>query len=213
VRKLALGIVLLLIAIRAFADYRFMTEFGADSQQSVWLMYLVAKTLFWLVTGIAAIALINTSEMKSRLSIFGCLLLVLWIGALSWSIFVYHDARRALVDASSTESSPERLKALANFAGLQAGYELDNRLAGNPNTPPKVLRRLHGKPYQIGTEITLAKNPNAPDDVLLAIGARKDEWSEHLQKALKENPRYKDLFPEEAAADDAAKPEAEEAKK
>jgi hypothetical protein len=45
---------------------------------------------------------------------------------------------------------------------------------------------------------------HAPDDVLLAIGARKDEWSEHLRKALKENPRYKDLFPEDEAPIDAA---------
>lgn len=202
VRILAVGIVFLLVAVRAVTDYRLMHEYGADAQMSIWFMYMAAKILLWLIFGLAAVALIDAGQMKSRRSIVGCLLLVLWVATIGWSSFAYHQARHALVAASSTKTSPERLKTLSHITGIQASYELDNRLAQNPNTPPEVLRQLHGKPYQIGTEIALAQNPNTPDDVLLEIAARKDEWSEHLQTALKNNPKYNVLFPEGTAGAD-----------
>ena len=58
---------------------------------------------------------------------------------------------------------------LVNFDGIQAGYELDNRLALNPTTPPAALRELSRRRDQSGTLMCLMRNPSTPDDVLEQI--------------------------------------------
>ena len=117
-------------------------------------------------------------------------LILVWVTAICWSSVRYYDARRALFDASAASTSPERLRELVNFDGIQAGYELDNRIASNPNTPPDILRLLHGRPDQVGTEMCLARNPNTPDDVLLNLANRDDDWSQYITDSLKRNPKY-----------------------
>ena len=101
--------------------------------------------------------------------------------------------RAALIDSANVNTNGNRLRELAAFEN-GPGYEIDNRVAKHPNTPPDVLRLLHGRPDQVGTEMCLALNPNTPDDILLTINDRSDEWREYLQDALKQNPKYSELM-------------------
>jgi hypothetical protein len=53
--------------------------------------------------------------------------------------------------------------------GIQAGYELDNRLAKNRDTPPEALCELSERIEQDGAQMLLAKNPRTPEDVLTRL--------------------------------------------
>lgn len=98
------------------------------------------------------------------------------------------------MDSANPTTDADRLRELADYIG-GPGYEIDNRIAKHPNTTPDVLRSLHGRTDQVGTEMLLAQNPRTPDDILLELADRKDEWSKYIRDGLKRNPRYADLFP------------------
>jgi hypothetical protein len=194
VKNVALSIVTLLIILRAVCEYSMMSAYGPDAQMGIWFVFLVVQLLFWLVTGvIVAVLLIRAWPDRWRsLAVIG--LFLVWATAVCWSSFRYYKARLALVDASLATTSPQRLRELAGFDGIQAGYELDNRIASNPNTPPEVLRSLHGRADQVGTEMCLARNPNTPDDILHELANRNDDWSQYITDSLKQNPKYNEVF-------------------
>ncbi len=100
--------------------------------------------------------------------------------------------RQALSDASNPITSPTRLRSLIGYK-TGFGYEIDNRLASNPATPVDVLRLLHKIPNQIGTEISLARNPNTPDDILLDLAKQDGEWRMYILDSLARNRRYIEL--------------------
>jgi hypothetical protein len=75
-----------------------------------------------------------------------------------------------------------------HFDGIQAGYELDNRIASNPNTPPDALHELYERD-QLGTHMKLASNPNTPVEVLEELVHQEDQW---VQRSLAENPKLPD---------------------
>jgi len=188
-------LVALLVVLRAGCEYSMMNAHGTDPQMAIWYMFLAAKLLFWGLTGIVALALLRIAWQKRRgWTMAASGLLMIWIAAIGWSSFQYYQARRALVDAAEDSTPLERLRELAQFDGIQAGYELDNRLASNPSTPADTLRLLHGRPDQVGTEMCLARNPNTPDDILQALAARNDKWAKHIADSLKLNPKYNEVF-------------------
>jgi hypothetical protein len=101
--------------------------------------------------------------------------------------------RRALIDAADPGTTAERLRELA-MQRSGPGYEIDNRVARHPNTPSEVLRMLHGRPDQVGTEMCLAANPHTPDDILRELAGRSDDWGKLIRAHLRDNPRYTELF-------------------
>jgi len=116
------------------------------------------------------------------------------------------QTRTALLDSADPNTGADRLRVLSEYKN-GPGCEIDNRVAKHPNTPPDVLRSLHGRQDQVGTEMFLAQNPNTTDDALLAIGNRNDDWSQYVLDALKRNPRYSDVFPPRGSgAHSAAEP-------
>ncbi|MGE3240803.1 MAG: hypothetical protein AB7G28_18190 [Pirellulales bacterium] len=188
-------LVVLLVVLRVVSEYGMMNEYGTDPQMAIWYMFLAAKLLFWGITGIVALSLLAVAWQKKRWwRVAASGLILIWIAAISWSSIQYDQARRALIEAAETSTPPERLRELARFDGIQAGYELDNRLASNPNTPPDTLRLLHGRPDQVGTELCLARNPNTSDDILRALAARNDQWAKPITYSLKLNPKYNEVF-------------------
>jgi len=189
-----MSIIMLLVFVRAGCEYSMMNEHGPNAQMGIWIMFMGVQLLFWLLTGMVAATLLAAAWPNRWRSVAAFGVIMVWMTAACWSSVRYYDAGRALADASAASTSPERLKELVEFDGIQAGYQLDNRIASNPNTPPELLRSLHGKPYQVGTEMCLAQNPNTPDDILLDIANRNDKWSEFLLDALKLNPKYKVMF-------------------
>ena len=160
IKLVAVSIVVLLVSLRAGCEYSMMSAHGPDAQMGIWFMFMFVQLAFWLVTGVVAAALLTAAWPKLWWSLAAFALILVWMTAIGWSSIRYYDGRRALVDASAASTSPERLRELADFDGIQAGYELDNRIASNPNTPPDILRLLRRRPNQIGTEMCLAQNPN-----------------------------------------------------
>ena len=192
--QIMLSVVILLVILRAGCEYSMMIEHGPDAQMGIWFIFMVVKLLFWLVTGVVAAAILAAAwpNRWRRLAAFG--LALLWVSAICWSSVRYYDAAQALYDASAASTSPERLRELVNFQGIQAGYELDNRLASNSSTPPNVLGMLHGRPVQVGTEMCLARNPNTPAGILIELANREDEWSKYITDSLRQNPKYDEVF-------------------
>lgn len=115
--------------------------------------------------------------------------LILLGGCTGYYMVILAQIRGALADAENPTTSPERLRALVGYQ-TEFGYEIDNRIVSNPNTPIDVLRSLHGKPNQVGTEMSLARNPKTPDDILVELAKRDDSWRDLMQKALHSNPTY-----------------------
>jgi len=170
-----------------------MNAHGPDAQMGIWYMFMVVILLFWLVTGFVAAGLLEAA-WKSRWRLLAASVLLIWVAAISWSSVRYYNGGRALFDASASSTLPARLRELTSYDGIQSGYELDNRIASNPNTPIDALRLLHGRPDQVGTEMCLARNPNTPDDILIELANRKDDWSQYITDSLKRNPRYNEVF-------------------
>ena len=69
---------------------------------------------------------------------------------------------------------------------MQGGYELDNRIAANPNTDPETLRELYFR-RNLGTLMVLARNPKTPEDVLQEMVAH-DITETLIRRSLKTNP-------------------------
>jgi len=176
--------VFVLVGIRALSEFGMMSLFGPDPQMPIWCLLILVKLAFWLTIGV--LAWLPAMISNSRPGIAAAfVLLTLWAAAICWASWQYVRSSRALVDASSTATSAERLSELIHFDGIQAGYELDNRIASNPNTPTDTLRELHAR-NQLGTQMTLARNPNTPTDILEALADSNDEW---MQRSLTQNPR------------------------
>ncbi len=196
VKLVAMSIATLLVFVRAGCEYSMMNEYGTDAQMGIWFIVMVVKMAFWLLTGLVVARLLAGAwENRWRpVAVVALGVALVWVAAIGWASVGYVSAGRALSDASSASTSPERLSELAEFDGIHSGYELDNRIASNPNTPPDILRLLHGRPEQVGTEICLARNPNTPEDILLELANRNDDWAQYISDSLKRNPKYDKVF-------------------
>lgn len=183
-----LGVVAAVILIRIVAENRMMAAHGPDAQMGIWFMFSMIIIGFWLLVGL--VAWLPALALRNRL---GVVLALFFLGL--WSCYVtndswkYFEGASALRDASNPATSAERLAALAHFGGLQADYELDNRVASHPNTSPQTLRELYRR-GNLGTLMKLAVNPHTPSDVLEELATNPDEW---VQKGLKENPSVEAL--------------------
>lgn len=160
-----LVIVLLLVSLRVLAEVGMMRAHGPDPQMPIWWALCAIKAVLWFIGGGIALAIMLRLWRYRWGRTIGAALLLVWAVAIGWASWQYDTAGRALADARDVQTSPARLRELAHFGGIQAGYELDNRLAANPSTPPDVLRELAAKPDQLGTQIVLERNPRTPADV------------------------------------------------
>jgi len=190
---------------RYWYETRVLMPLAPDPQNAIWQLLslvtsvvaaLLSSTLCWAgVHRIAATAAAGRSAHGTGLALLAGLVVVV-----AWTA---HDlrqmsvVRRALIDAADPATPAERLRELAIHRS-GPGYEIDNRVARHPNTPPDVLRMLHGRPDQVGTEMCLAANPNTPDDILRELRDRNDDWGDHIRAHLRTNPRYAELFGSDA---------------
>ena len=161
-----------------------------DAQGAIWLAYsLFVSVLTVLVTFLLVFECLYWFERERRL--VGTIFLVAAVALGGWTantMLWLADVRQALADAANPQITPQRLRDLVGYP-TGFGYEIDNRIAANRNTPLEVLRLLHEK-HQLGTDIALAKNPRTPDDVLRALAHSEDHW---IQRALRFNPRYREI--------------------
>lgn len=167
-----------------------------DAQGGIWIGYsLIVSGITVLVTFLLAYLALRFFAERMRILCALCLVGVLLVaGHTGRAMLRLRDIRVALSDAANPTSSPDRLRSLVGYQ-TGFGYEIDNRIALNPNTPIDVLRALHGTPDQVGTEMCLARNPNTPDDILIEIANREHDYAqEWIQKSLRMNPRYGQVF-------------------
>ena len=174
-----------------------------DAQGGVWVAFsLIVSGATVLVTSLLCFLALRFFGKHMRvLGSLALLGLILIGGCTANSMIQLKEIRLALADAADPTANPERLRALVGYqSGF--GYEIDNRIASNPSTPVDVLRSLHGKPHQVGTERCLAENPNTPDDILIELAKRDDEWTDNIQKSLAKNPRYIEISVQQSGAGD-----------
>ncbi len=177
--------VTLLVFLRAATERSMMHEHGPDAQMGIWIMFMIVKLTLWLLCGVMAAALLLLM-WRSRWGWRAATVLFavwgVWICVSSWQ---YLSARNALADASNSSTVASRLQELVHFDGIQAGYELDNRIAIHPNTSPQSLRELHQRGH-LGTQMNLARNPNTPEDILQVLAKHEDT---HVRGNLGWNPK------------------------
>lgn len=169
VRRNAMLMLVLLVGLRAASEIAMMYESGSDPQMPIWEMFLVVKIGLWLLGGALAVGLLIVVWPRRWVAMASLAVLLVWAVAITRASWDYSTARQALADAANSTTSPDRLRELVHFDGIQAGYQLDNRLAANRGTPPDALRELAQRVDQIGTQMILAKNPHTPNDVFVKL--------------------------------------------
>ena len=192
---LAFAIGLLVGAARWGIECLLVVPLMPDPQSPIWIMMSTITSVLIAATIIpfACLALYGIASPSKLMRVAALVPVLLLFGWFSIGFINLARIRSALLDSADPSTQADRLRVLASFKE-GPGYEIDNRVAKHPNTPPDVLRLLHGRPDQVGTEIILASNANTPDDVLFDLAKRDDEWAKYIQESLKENPRYSVLF-------------------
>lgn len=173
-----------LVAIRVVTELNMMQQHGTDAQMPIWMIFFVVSIGLWFVMGITLAALLHVAWPKRWAMSILVLMLLIWSLAISASAYRSQVAAWALGDAADPTTSAARLHELVNFGGVQAGYQLDNRLASNPNTTAEDLRLLFHRD-QLGTQMMLAANPNTPPDILERLARHREIW---VIRRLAENP-------------------------
>ena len=162
-----------------------------DAQGGIWTAYsCIVSAATALIVFILCFAALNFFAKDN--AVLGTVLLlglILAVGLTGRSMIRIYRIRTALTDAADENTSPQRLRSLVGYK-TGFGYEIDNRIASNPNTPVDVLRDLHGIPGHIGTEMFLARNPNTPEDILIELSKSKNK---SIRKSLTKNPRYEQI--------------------
>ena len=215
------GLVSLLIGGSRFFYETFMVaSLVPDAQTPIWVMMSLITSLFAACLSfplcLAAVRILSSQTAETwPKRIRNSLILAALTAVIAWTardLTRMATMRSALLDSANPQTGSERLRELASYQG-GPGYEIDNRIASHPNTPADVLRMLHGRPDEVGTEIRLAENPNTPDDLLRALAAepREEPWKKYIQESLKQNPRFRQVFeseerPAETAAEKPRRP-------
>jgi hypothetical protein len=190
--------VFVLVGFRTASERAMMNEFGSDPQMAIWMVFMIVQVTAWALAGLACAGLLVLTWNRQwgfRITLvmgFG------WMAAICWSSYGYRQARGALVEARDPGTSPERLLQLASFRGIQAGYELDNRIASNSSASHETLKLLYDR-GELGTLMVLARNPETPHDILqlLAEYHLQNEW---IRKGLAGNPSLPDTAHEKLKA-------------
>jgi hypothetical protein len=188
-------------------ETRVLMPLAPDPQNAIWhvlslVTSVVAATVSFALCWAGLRLVVAAAAAGRPVPASGLALLVGLAVVVVWTARDLHRmsvVRRALIDAADPATPAERLRELALHPG-GPGYEIDNRVARHPNTRPDVLRMLHGRPDQVGTEMCLAANPNTPDDILRELAGRGDEWGDLIREHLRSNPRHAELFGTEASS-------------
>jgi hypothetical protein len=156
-----------------------------DAQGGLSLGYalVVAALVFVVASCFAFLAF----ALKGQIRQVSAAALVLLISYTAYKDYRFYTIHTALTRAENPHESPQVLQSLYGLKTLYFGYELDNRLAANPSSPEGLLRALHGKEGQVGTQAFLARNPRTPKDILNELSKSEDKST---RKGAEMNPSY-----------------------
>ncbi len=193
-----LGMVALVVH-RITSEMALMHEYGSDPQMGIWFMFLVAKLLYWFVGGAVAVGVLFFAWKPRWRIMLGVVLLLGWGYGIHMETWKIQLKQQALAESRDPSTSPKRLEQLLQFPDNMGGYELDNRIAANPHSPPELLRELYYR-QNSGTLMILARRPDTPEDVLQAMvdhdlaTVGRDLENEWIRKSLKRNPKLPDAI-------------------
>ena len=160
-----------------------------DAQGGIWLAYSAVLSAVTFVVACAAVygTLVFLQRRKPIVAVILAIVFIAIVAHTGRTLADYSEVRIALTDAANPATSPARLHALIGFP-TGFGYEIDNRIALNPNASAETLRALFKRPNQAGTLTCLARNPRTPEDVLDALSKSGDTW---ILQSLAQNPARK----------------------
>jgi hypothetical protein len=170
-------VVLALAVLRGMAEAAMIWQFDSDPQLPIAWMFLFVKAALWIGSGALLASLVVVAWPKRIAALAMGILLAIWCVGITSASWQYVSATRALADAKNPATDPERLSELVHFDGIQAGYELDNRLASNRHTPPESLRELSRRGNS-GTLECLRRNPNTPSDL-------REQLADHFEEFVR----------------------------
>lgn len=193
--RIAVGTAMLLMAAHWVYECVLIIPLVSDAQSGAAILLATIGDVVVFALACAAIWFAATGLLtrSPAVRLISALPLLLVLGWFTIDIVALTRYRGALLDSADPTTGADRLRELVNFSS-GPGYEIDNRLARHPNTPPDVLRLLYARPDQIGTRICLAQNPNTPDDLLVELSKADGERAELVVDALKRNPRFAEVL-------------------
>jgi hypothetical protein len=189
---------MVLVVLRATSELALMRESGSDPQMGIWIMFMVSKLVYWVLAGGVVAGVLFFRNPRWRIAM-GLVLLVAWTLSIRTESWKLEIKRQSLAEARDPSTTSTRLKQLVQFTGSEDGYELDNRIASNPNATPEILRLLYER-HNIGTLMIMARSPRTPEDILVAIvdrdlplveGEGMQKW---VRKSMKLNPKLPDAI-------------------
>jgi hypothetical protein len=160
-----------------------------DAQGGIWLAFSAVLSALTFVAGCATVygVLVFLKRRKFIAATVMAILFLTIVGYTGKTLVKYAEVRIALTDAANPATSPDRLHELIGYP-TGFGYEIDNRIALNPNASVETLRTLFKRPNQTGTLMCLARNPHTPEDILDALSKSGDTW---ILQSLGQNPARK----------------------
>lgn len=175
----------LCVALLRFVPENNLIMSAGDAQGGIALMAALVIAVFIFI--ISTLLFFRMTKDRGALRIIWISLGIGVIGYQLSKVQRFHVIEEALASAADPHSEPSALVSLNGFDTVYFGYEIDNRLALNPNSPKELLRALYEK-NQMGTKRCLARNPNTPVDILDKLSGEGDEW---MNKSLQRNPAFK----------------------
>jgi len=135
----------------------FVVPLVPDPQISIWALKSATIGLFFAINLTAAACLaLRGFQTKSEISVAaGSIVFLVLLGLQLVGLNDLCQTRAALIDSADSKTGAGRLRELANSSD-GPGYEIDNRIAKHPNTPPDVLRNDKWRDY---LQSALKRNP------------------------------------------------------
>lgn len=168
-----------------------------DAQSGLAVFFaLIKSSLLFVFLGLSTYKCLSARQISNKIQAITYMVIIIALVSLAGnSMFESAVIKNALEDSANPNTKPERLRALATFQtehDYGISYEIDKRLAINPSTPVDVLESLYGLEGQIGTDMSLARNPNTPNYLLIELSTHPDElWRPQITEILSRNPKVK----------------------
>lgn len=183
-----------------------LTAGVGDAQGGIVILSAVFwAVIIWSVLGFSIykfIAKLQNADIKGSLTFIG--LTFIAAGFNGYLLKTSFEQEYVLTAAQDPNTSPTELDTFVGYK-TNFGYHVDNLVASNPSSSAATLERLYAKKDQVGTLMSLARNPSTPNWILeelasshrtksqasasQSVGYQDRRHQEMILKSLKTNPK------------------------